>query len=349
MASPTRVIIIGTGWAGLAAAKTYLQVNPSISLTLLSNESSIGGVWSKDRIYPSLIANSPNGLYEFTDLSMVEAANPQYELVPGEQVQKYLQQYAAKFDLSSKIKFNCEVTKAVRRADAPGWILTLQSGETLSCDKLIVSTGLHNKPKWPSVPKDSSFLGTVIHSKTLGKQYQDIISSGAKDIIIVGGCKSAIEASMLFLENGSSIKIHWLVRPSAQGVPMVVVDPKMKPNFVAVAQTRLFSVFGPTIFNTSGFWYRLLHSGRSWFGAKVFDGYWSLMSKIVKAGPEYGKSENSRRIEPQGSTGFWDGKSVNSKISIQVILHYDLSQVNAQSKAVIFRFSEHSHILSSTS
>jgi dimethylaniline monooxygenase (N-oxide forming) len=309
MASPTQVVIIGTGWAGLAAAKTYLQVKPSISLILLSSESTVGGVWSKDRLYPSLIANSPNGLYEFTDLSMVDATNPRYELVPGTRVQEYLHKYAVKFDLLSKIKFNCKVTKAVRRTDTPGWELTLQSGETLLCDKLIVSSGLHSKPKWPSIPQEPSFKGTVIHSKTLGKQYQEIISSGAKDVIIVGGCKSAVETATLFLDSDPSIKIHWLVRPSAQGVPMVVVDPKMKPNFVAVAQTRIFSVFGPTIFSTSGFWYRFLHSGTSWLGGKVFDGFWSLISNFIKAGPQYGKSENGRLIEPQGSTGFWDGRS----------------------------------------
>lgn len=308
MAPPTQVVIIGTGWAGLAAAKTYLQVNPSISLTLLSSESTVGGVWSKDRLYPGLIANSPNGLYEFTDLSMVDATNPQYELVPGEQVQDYLHKYAAKFDLLSRIKFNCKVIKAVRRTDAPGWTLTLQSGETRVCDKLIVSSGLHNKPKWPSIPREPSFKGTVIHSKTLGKQYQDIVSSGVKDVIIVGGCKSAVEAATLFLDSDSSIKVHWLIRPSAQGVPIVVVDPKMKPNFVAFAQTRLFGIFGPTIFNTSSFWYKFLHSRTSWFGRKLFDGFWSLMTKIVKAGPQYGKSENGRKIEPEGCTLFWDGK-----------------------------------------
>lgn len=318
MAPPTQVIIIGTGWAGLAAAKTYLQINPSISLTLLSNESTVGGVWSKDRLYPSLIANSPNGLYEFTDLSMVDATNPQYKLIPGARVQQYLHKYAAKFDLLPKIRFNCKVTEAVRRTDGPGWKLTLQSGETLLCDKLIVSSGLHSKPKWPSIPHDPSFDGIVIHSKTLGKRYQEIISAGAKDIIIVGACKSAIEAATLFLDSDPSIKIHWLIRPSAQGVPMVVIDSKMKPNFVAVAQTRLFSVFGPTIFSTSGFCYRFLHSRTSWAGAKVFGSFWSLMSKIVKAGPQYRKSENGRLIEPQGSTGFWDGESSASSFSTSV-------------------------------
>lgn len=309
MAPPTQVIVIGTGWAGLAAAKTYLQINPSISLTLLSNESTVGGVWSKDRLYPSLIANSPNGLYEFSDLSMVDAANPEYELIPGMRVQEYLHKYAVKFDIFPKIRFNCKISEAVRRNDVPGWKLTLQSGETLLCDKLIVSSGLHSKPKWPSIPHEASFTGKVIHSKTLGKQHEQIITAGAKDVIIVGACKSAVEAATLFLDSDLSIKVHWLIRPSAQGVPMVVVDPKMKPNFVAVAQTRIFSVFSPTIFSTSGFWYGFLHSGTSWLGGKVFDGFWSLMSKIVKSGPQYGKSENGRLIEPEGSTGFWDGRS----------------------------------------
>jgi dimethylaniline monooxygenase (N-oxide forming) len=43
MAVPTQVIIIGAGWAGIAAAKTYLQINRSISLMLLTIESTVGG------------------------------------------------------------------------------------------------------------------------------------------------------------------------------------------------------------------------------------------------------------------------------------------------------------------
>jgi dimethylaniline monooxygenase (N-oxide forming) len=311
MAVPTQVIIIGTGWAGVAAAKTYLQINPSISLTLLTNESTVGGVWSKDRLYPNLIANSPNGLYEFSDLSMVDADNPEYELVPGERVQEYLHTYAVKYDLLSRIKFNTKVTKAVRRVDVPGWTLTLESGETLNCDKLILSSGLYSKPKWPSIPQEPSFKGTVIHSRTLGAQHKSIIASGARDIIIVGGCKSAVEACTLFLESSPSITVHWVIRPTAQGVPILLADPEMKPNFVAIAQTRLFGVLGPSIFNTSGFWYRFLHRRRNWLGRKIFDGFWSLMSKIVKAGPQYTKSENGRKIEPKGDSLFWDSAYIS--------------------------------------
>ena len=64
------MIVIGTGWYGLAAAKTYLQYDPSISLTVLDANSNVGGVWGTSQIYPGLVADSPAGLFEFSDLSM---------------------------------------------------------------------------------------------------------------------------------------------------------------------------------------------------------------------------------------------------------------------------------------
>jgi dimethylaniline monooxygenase (N-oxide forming) len=88
---PPRVIVIGAGWSGLAAAKTYSQINPVIDLTILDDDSTVGGVWSTARLYPGLIANSPNGLYEFSDLTMVTESQPALKPVPGKQVQAYLQ------------------------------------------------------------------------------------------------------------------------------------------------------------------------------------------------------------------------------------------------------------------
>lgn len=75
MAKSVKVIVIGAGWSGLVAAKTYLQISKSlnrpIDLTVLDDSTNPGGVWSSQRLYPGLVANSPNGLYEYSDLSMV--------------------------------------------------------------------------------------------------------------------------------------------------------------------------------------------------------------------------------------------------------------------------------------
>jgi len=90
----TRVIIIGAGWAGLAAAKTYLQIsrrlNRPIDLTVLDNAPSApGGVWNPARLYPGLLAQGLTGFYEFSDLSMVDDEHPSGQQMSGLRVQEY--------------------------------------------------------------------------------------------------------------------------------------------------------------------------------------------------------------------------------------------------------------------
>jgi hypothetical protein len=78
MLAPIRIIVIGAGWAGLVAAKTYLQVakslNRRVELIVLDEGRSPGGVWSEERIYPGLVAETPNGFFEYSDFSMVDVS-----------------------------------------------------------------------------------------------------------------------------------------------------------------------------------------------------------------------------------------------------------------------------------
>ena len=293
---PPHVIVIGAGWSGLAAAKTYFQINPAIDLTILDDDSTVGGVWSTARLYPGLIANSPNGLYEFSDLTMVTKSQPALKPVPGKQVQAYLHQYAEKNNLLSRIKFGSKVVKAERR-EIGGWTIRTSRGDVLECEKLIVATGLYSKPHWPDIPRDEDFRGSVIHTKSLGQEYRRLTGEKVDDVVIVGGCKSAIEAANIFLAAGK--RVHWLIRESQQGVPLIVVDPDMRPNLVAVNNTCLFNVWSPSIFATSGFWYRFLHTGKWYLGNLLYFCFWNLLSLVVMSSAGYGRSENGRKIRPK--------------------------------------------------
>lgn len=103
----------------------------------------------------------------------------------------------------------------------------------------------------------------AISSKSLGQVHQSLTTSEkVVDVVIVGSCKSAVEAANIFLAAGK--RVHWVIRESQQGVPLIVVDPDMRPNLLAVNNTRLFSIWSPSIFATTGFWYRFIHSGK-WF------------------------------------------------------------------------------------
>jgi hypothetical protein len=50
------------GWYGLSAAKTYLRLRPDLRIQIIDNDTSVGGVWSRDRLYPNLVAQVKLGV-----------------------------------------------------------------------------------------------------------------------------------------------------------------------------------------------------------------------------------------------------------------------------------------------
>ena len=318
MPPPTRVIIIGAGWSGLVAASTYLKISKHldrpIDLTILDDGTTTGGVWEKDRLYPGLTANSPNGLYEYSHMSMVNDEHPYYELLPGTRVQEYLETYAKREGLIEKIRFGVHVKKVRRKGEVDGWVVEAAGGEKWECEKLIVATGLYSKARMPEIEK-RGFEGVSIHSKELGKRQRELRDDeSVRNVVVVGGCKSAVEACSLFLPHlnpEKKFKVSWVVRPSEHGVPMIVQDVDLPNNLVALGTTRLFSVLSPSIFWTTGFWYTIFHSGKFWPGLLLMELFWLVLSWAVKRDANYRSSENGRKIEPTGKSVFHDSSYVS--------------------------------------
>ena len=342
---PTKVIIIGAGWAGLAAAKTYLEVSKSpnnskrrsVDLTVLDDSEDIGGVWSSGRLHPDLIANSPNGLYEYSDFSMVDEDHPRYEIITAKRVHEYLEAYARRFDVYDKIRFGVTVTRVYRRSsgEREGWLIETSLGEDFFCDKLIVSSGLHSKPKVPALASSPLYKGISIHSKHLSQTYVRLVSDpDIKDIVVVGGCKSAVEAISLFLDQPTEKRIHWLVRPSEQGVPIVVMKPGESLNPIAVSSTRLFGVFSPSALITTGFWYTLLHSGKWILGTFLMNLFWIVSSVIARGSFGYGNSCHGKVIEPEGTSLFYDAPYI-SVVLKDSKFHRVLHEDNAEKLEVL--------------
>lgn len=50
------VAIIGAGWYGLVSARTFLRLRPDANVLIIDSDNTVGGVWSKDRLYPNLVA-----------------------------------------------------------------------------------------------------------------------------------------------------------------------------------------------------------------------------------------------------------------------------------------------------
>ncbi|KAF2004176.1 FAD/NAD(P)-binding domain-containing protein [Amniculicola lignicola CBS 123094] len=330
-----KVFIIGAGWAGLSAARSYLLLNPSVDLTILDDDTSVGGVWSASRVYPGLVADSPRGLFEYSDMSMLDEQvfsdsrrkdvnsnttsldvnsmgkseskvldeRKKFGLVRGEEVHNYLHKYAEKWDLLRRIKFRSRVVEAqrIQQGDKKpqGWRIILSSGDIMECDRLIVASGLFSDPSIPDIPGLEAFTGLSMHSKMLGQEHQFLNTRKIKNIIVVGACKSAMETLNVCLSLPSKPQIHWIIRGNQHGVPILMNNPIGTVPVVAIATTRFLAALSPCIFDTESGLYRFFHSGQNRLGTWLCAQYNRLMTWVVKTGAGYEKSEQGRMIKPR--------------------------------------------------
>jgi thioredoxin reductase len=309
MSKPPSVIIIGAGIAGLVTAKTYLQVcrhlDRPVELIVLDEGKDLGGVWSTERHYPGLMVQAPNGYYELSDLTMVDEDHPRDDLISAAREHAYLEAYARQFDVFDKIRFSTKVVRVCRRNAPlpPGWTVETASGEVLECDKLIVASGLYSEDRPIPVPC-AAYTGTAIHSRYMSRVHERLCSDpDVGDVVVIGACKSAVETCSVFL--AAKKRVHWVIRPSDQGAPLLIFHPDQKPSPLAIALTRFLPMLTPSVWVTGGFWYNFLHSGSWLLGTWLVRGFFGLMSWAIMREIHYGKSQNSLKIQPKRKNLFF--------------------------------------------
>ncbi|KAL7949188.1 hypothetical protein V8C42DRAFT_313566 [Trichoderma barbatum] len=308
-----RVIIVGAGWAGLAAAKTYLQANPDISLTILESESTVGGVWSKARCYPGFIADGPVGLFDFSDLPMSGVVGlKDWDELPGIKVHDYLHEYARKFHLLERCRFGCRVINIRRGVLDKGWTVDAQTAgddgtkisETFDCDKLIIATGNFSNPKYPDVATPE-FKGLVIHTKDIGQQYGALLGADINSIAIYGGGKSAIDAVNICIEAGK--KVHWIISDKGSG-PNMLFNTRLKWGYhVGQFVGRWKDMFSVSIFSMDTFFGKFFYSGKNKLGTWLIGKFWSFATKKTRAGALYANmtDENRQKLLPEGDSALF--------------------------------------------
>ncbi|KAM4056691.1 pyridine nucleotide-disulfide oxidoreductase [Hirsutella rhossiliensis] len=253
------VVIVGAGWCGLIAAKTYLQSKSDANLLVIDSASTLGGTWCKERLYPHLVAEAHYGLFEFSDLEMLNDGQnvTKSGLISGDAVHQYLNNYATEFGLHKHLRLNTQV---------------------LACEKLIVATGLTSEPFVPDIP-NNGFGGEVMHSKEMGKveTTKKIRNDNIQTVAVYGGSKSAFDAVNMLLQAGKSVE--WI------------------PSF-RLNNSRFLAMFSPNLFSKDTV-ARWLHStGPAWLTQPLVKGFWRVISFLLMGEARYDKSENTKALKP---------------------------------------------------
>lgn len=298
-----------SGWSGLAAVKTFLEVNPSSNVILLDAASSVGGVWAKHRLYKGLKSNNMLGTYEFSDFPMDEASfgvKPG-EHIPGHVIQRYLEMYAVHFRFSDRIRLDTRVRTAERTPDG-SWLLTASVPDgkesIIEAKKLVMATGITSEPYLPPFEGQDSFSAPLFHCRDL-LEYEDQILKPEKRVTVFGGTKSAWDA--VYACATSDMQVDWIIRESGHG-PVWMAPPYVTPLkkwLEKLVTTRFLTWFSPCVWGDAdgfGVVRRFLHG--TWLGRKIVDAFWSILANDVIQLNAYDKHPETKKLKPWVSP-FW--------------------------------------------
>jgi NADPH-dependent 2,4-dienoyl-CoA reductase/sulfur reductase-like enzyme len=187
----TRYCIIGAGAAGISTLQQLRQAG--YEADCYEKTDRVGGHWHTD--YDALHLITSRDMTHFEDFPM-PADYPHFPR--RDQVREYLESYASHHGLYDVIRFDTAVVSVEPIAsDGPvgstGWTVTLDTGESIDYDGVLVANGHLWDQKTPAVA--ASFTGKQIHSGS----YRNTDDIDGTRVLVVGagnsGCDLAVDAA----------------------------------------------------------------------------------------------------------------------------------------------------------
>ncbi len=211
--------VIGAGVSGLTAVKALGDW--SVPHTCFDASDDLGGNWyfrnpnGRSSAYRSLHIDTSKHAISFADFPMDE----RYPDFPHHtEINQFLHEYADRFDLRERIRFNQAVERA-ERIDGGGWRITTGDGEEHQFDALLVCNGHHWDPSYPEFP--GHFDGETLHSHHYIDPTDPLDLTG-KRVLVVGIGNSAVDITSELARKGVAERVFISTRSGAWVVPKYV-------------------------------------------------------------------------------------------------------------------------------
>ena len=198
-----RVLIVGSGFAGLGAAIKLSKAGRADYL-VIERGSEVGGTW-RDNTYPGAACDVPSHLYSYSF-----ELNPKWShsFSPQGEIQQYLRDVAAKYGVEKQHLFNTEVTLARWDARTKRWLVDTTNGN-FSADVLVGAVGALCEPALPAIKGIEKFRGEVFHSARWNHDAQ----LAGKRVALIGTGASAIQVGPEIAKEVAHLDVYQRTAP----------------------------------------------------------------------------------------------------------------------------------------
>ena len=214
--------VIGAGVSGLTTVKALGDWQ--IPHTCFEASDDVGGNWyfqnpnGRSSAYRSLHIDTSKNAISFADFPM----DGRYPDFPHHsEIKQFLDEYAERFGLRERIRFNTRVERA-ERLPGSGWRVTVAGPDGQAehdFDALLVCNGHHWDASYPEFP--GHFDGPTIHSHHYIDP-TDPLDLVGKRVLVVGIGNSAVDITSELSRKGEAEKVFISTRSGAWVVPKYV-------------------------------------------------------------------------------------------------------------------------------
>lgn len=179
-----RVLVIGAGFGGLAAAYE-LSRDGLADVTVLEKADDVGGVW-RENTYPGAACDVPSNLYSY---SFARKTNWGRRYAEQPDILGYIHDTADRLGLRDLVHTGVEVTSACYDDDTATWRVETSAGDAFEADVLVPAVGQLSRPAFPNIPGLDTFAGPSFHSA----QWRHDVDLTGKRVAVLGTGASAIQ------------------------------------------------------------------------------------------------------------------------------------------------------------
>ena len=179
-----RVVIVGAGFGGLAAA-IEIKRHGFTDVTVLERAPGIGGTWHYND-YPGCACDVPSHLYSF---SFAQRRHWSRLCSPRAEILRYLEEVARDEGVDRLVQCGVDVVSCRWDDASSSWTVACADGRTWGADAVVIATGQLHQPSVPRLEGIDEFGGACFHSS----RWDHSVDLRGKRVAVIGTGASAVQ------------------------------------------------------------------------------------------------------------------------------------------------------------